>query len=222
MTLRKLYIVVAAVALTVFPAFGSSILSIGLFDTGTNSSGVVLSGGSVDPHYLLGTANSYVVSDVPGAWVPNNTQSAWISFQSTVQTITQTTDVSYTYTTTFNLTVYVLSSVIITGGWATDNSAVMSLNGTQVTTIANVGNDPFDNLHTFTLNSGNGLVLGTNTLTFVVTNVGAPLPNTNPTGLRVQYAGITGTPSGGEIPEPGTLALLGGGLLAVGILRRRY
>ena len=64
--------------------------------------------------------------------------------------------------------------------------------------------------------------MGLNTLTFAVTNKWIANNAINPTGVRVEFTSITGDLAPIEgIPEPGTLVLLGGGLLALGFFRRR-
>lgn len=230
MRARNLFLFLTVVALAVCPAFGGSITTIGLFDTGADGTGALLTGGAADSHYLwcLGTSctpssNSIVVSPVPSPWLANSGTSQWVSFQQDYTTMVATSNVSYVYTTTFDLTGYVLSSVIITGGWAIDDLGTLSLNGgSALSTIAyDSEGSSYDALHTFTLNQANGLVAGVNTLTFAVTNYAAAFSG-NATGLRVQFSSFAGTESGGEIPEPGTLALLGGGLLALGFIRRRH
>jgi hypothetical protein len=64
-----------------------------------------------------------------------------------------------------------------------------------------------------TINSG-FFVAGVNTLDFIVNNGGGP------TGLRVEISG-TADPTGTTIPEPVSFVLLGAGLGALGMLRRR-
>ena len=61
-------------------------LSIGLFDTGVDATGAILSGGAADPHYTLpitqeGTPgmNALVASPLSSGWAPNGSSSAWIA-----------------------------------------------------------------------------------------------------------------------------------------------
>ncbi len=227
MRARRLFLFLTVLALAVSPAFGGSITLIGLFDTGADSTGALLAGGATDSHYLYcqgasctPTTGSVVVSPVPSPWLANSGTSQWVSFQQDYTTMYAPSDVSYVYRTTFDLTGYVLSSVIITGGWAVDDLGTLSLNGgSALNTIAyDAGGSSYDALHSFTLNQANGLVAGVNTLTFALTNYHATFQG-NATGLRVQFSSFAGTESG--IPEPGTLALLGSGLLALGLIRRR-
>ena len=112
-------------------------------------------------------------------------------------------DGNYVYRTTFNVpNNAILSTVSVTGDWATDDPGTdIRINNTSTGQTS----PSYSALTPFSINSG--FVLGTNTLDFYVTNV----PRfTNPTGLRVDH--ISGTY---QVPEPYAA------FLAAWLLRRR-
>jgi hypothetical protein len=77
------------------------------------------------------------------------------------------------------------------------------------------GHAGFTGWSSFTLSGG--FIAGVNTLDFIVYNV--PQDSGNPTGLRVEMSG-TADPNS-QVPEPVSFVLLGTGLVAFGMLRRR-
>ena len=227
MIIGKIAVRLTVVALAALPLLASPISSIGLYSTGVGNNGVALTSGT-DTHYLLDGVNFPQVaigapSSAPFNWIAVNTTSAWIAPIANVVSITATSDVTYDYTTTFNLTGYDLSTVVISGKIAADNYASIHLNSAQ--SFYSMGNvvsaTDFNAWHAFTIDgSTGGLVAGLNTLSFHVVNAGTT--GSNPTGLRVefspQFQGVD--PPNGEAPEPATVTLLGAGLLALGFLRR--
>lgn len=189
----------------------------GLFNTGVNASGAPLPDGTLnDLHYTLisvpgGAATTLIRTSAGGYPIPpyigNGLLSAWIGpnndhfLDGPVGT--------YDYRISFDLTGFVPSTAVITGGWSTDNNGLsILLNG------VNTGNPgtSFTQFSTgfapFSITTG--FQPGINTLDFLVNNAGGP------TALRVQ---MTGTVS--SVPEPGSLFLLGTRLVgAVGVFRR--
>jgi hypothetical protein len=184
----------------------------GLFDSGVGNNGSVLADGGADPHYII-TLNpdgppmvpatvhdSTIFPIVAGPWLANSALSKWIAPQfNTVGSQGEGVDAGagpgvYVYRTTFNLTGFDLSTVRITGGWATDNLGVnIFVNGLPT---GNTNAAQFPSLTPFTINSANATFqTGVNTLEFHVQN---QTVTPGYTGLRVE--GLTGN---GSI-NPGT------------------
>ncbi len=92
----------------------------------------------------------------------------------------------YTYTTTFTLAGVNPATATLTGQWACDDSCTLNLNGAQVATNPTPA---WLAASTFTIPAGSPFQLGTNTLSFVVTN-----GTGGPTGLQV--LSISGSVSG--------------------------
>ena len=163
----------------------------GLFNTGVDNSGALLPDGSTDPHYSLiisadpsfpGPSTEVINSSgypIP-PWLSNGPSSKWIAPSANENIINPPG--LYDYQITFNLTGLDPSSAVIVGEWATDNSGVIFINGTN-TGITNASSSAFTS---FTISSG--FVAGLNTLDFKVTNGPTGGPQ-NPTGLNVTLSG---------------------------------
>ena len=169
----------------------------GIYGTGVANDGLLLADGAVDPHYTLVESadpffpgpEAYAITNVwpivSGTWLLNGPKSRWIGPSAAqYQTVDPTQgnyEGTYVYRTTFDLAGYDISKVKLVGGWAVDNSGVdILVNGTS-TGITCSG---FNALTPFTITTG--LVAGTNTLDFIVSNAPA---TPNPTGLRVDLVG---------------------------------
>lgn len=138
-----------------------------------------------------------------GPWLADNSTSRWIT-----PTIADNHAVgTYTYSTTFDLTGLIASTANVNGRWASDNNAVMRLNGSQVSLSPS-----FTAWTNF--NITNFFVAGVNVLEFVVTNAAGTVGN--PTGLRVEMSG-TATP----VPEPASIAMWSLGALGLVFARRK-
>lgn len=187
----------------------------GLFSTGLSGEG------APDPYYSVvasphGAFTPYgVVTDgfpIP-PWVSNDASSRWISRTPNAQADAVGL---YTFRTTFDLTGLQPATAVITGQWSSDNSAQIWLNSVFTGIELNF-EDPFRRLYPFTLSSG--FQPGVNTLDFVVNNWNCPGCNpSNPVGLRVNIIEATAEP----IPEPATFAIVGFGLIGLGLLARRH
>ncbi len=155
--------------------------SLGLFNTGLGDDGSPLAGGARDPHYALILPNGSIASaealaQIPATHIPNSPTSRWIG-----PAPADLTTGAFTYRVKFTLTNCDPKRVIINGRWATDNRAVIRVNG--VNTTSTTPNNGFGQLTPFTLNNTNATFApGPNTLDFVVTNTGRV------TGLRVEFA----------------------------------
>lgn len=211
-----------AAAAIVTTATASQAVPIGsLFNTGVDSSGTVLANFASESHYTLTSAPSgspatlRVATEANGfpipPWLGDNSVSAWVGPSGSL-------DLSgpvgvYTYRTTFDLTGLVASTASISGQWSVDNQGFdILLNGVSNGSTAT----DFKSFYAFSLLSG--FIDGLNTLDFVVENQGGP------TGLRVEATGSADrTPLFEEVPvpEPVSIVILGSGLLAAGLLRRK-
>jgi hypothetical protein len=178
---------------------------IGLFNTGVDSSGTALAGGSADPHYTVlisGNPNAVVTSDsVAGSWLPNTPDSKWIWQQSNGQP----TYVARIFRTTFDLTGLDLDSAVISGRWSTDNFGLdLIING--ISTGQTSGT--YVSWSNFSIGSTD-LVQGTNTLDFVVQDAGVIA------GFRAEFLEASADVSRlSTVPESGSALIL----LCMGIL----
>lgn len=170
----------------------------GLFDSGRGNNNAVLPDGASDPHYLITvnpdgaplipaiTHDSTIFPIVAGPWVANTDRSKWIGPQvNTAGSAGEPADGGegpgvYVYSTTFDLTGFDLSTVRISGSWASDNEGTgISVNGTA-TGLTNA--TQFVGLTPFTISSANApLKNGLNTLEFKLRNTSLGY-----TGLRVE------------------------------------
>ncbi|MGA3203321.1 MAG: PEP-CTERM sorting domain-containing protein [Bryobacteraceae bacterium] len=222
--MSKTNLVVAAALLTV-----SGLLSAGTIadvcGTGYSAGcGGLLgtTGTSQDGNWVLATGTA--VETVPsspfvtdnstypfGPWVADTGSAEWISPKGTYSSSGGGDAVgTFTYTETFSLAGYNLSTVDLTGEFANDNIGEIWLNGVDT----GVGSTHLAFFTGFNLTSG--FNSGVNTIEFVVTNTSAT--GANPSGLIVE---LTGTGSLNTVPEPASFAFIGLGLGALGLLGRR-
>ena len=159
-----------------------------LYNTGVDSNRVVLANGASDPHYQMlvnpdTSATNAIVEDstawpiVSGPWMTDCATSKWVGPQ--LNTGSSATG-DYVYRTVIDLTGRDPSTLIINGGWATDNNG----NDIQVNghSTGNQKSLTFASFTTFDIYGTNGyFVAGPNNIDFLVNNNGA-----GPTGLRVE------------------------------------
>jgi hypothetical protein len=181
-----------------------------IYNTGVDNSNALLTNGATDTHWTI-NGNAAVVTSAHPAWVVNGPDSKWISTVSNAGSVAGGT---YLFRTTFSLDGFISSTALLSGRWTSDNKTVaVRLNGNS-TGITNA-NEPFGGWGGFTINSG--FISGLNTLEFEVFNGISGNPVNSPMGLRVEVAGTAA-----RIPEPGTMALLLTGTVALaGTMKRR-
>jgi hypothetical protein len=194
----------------------SNAVPLSIFNTGTDGTNASWGSANVsDIHYTVIAPSVFTpvtVDDTqypfPAFWLANNYGSPGSQWIGPAGPNAVGPVAPFIYRTTFNLPANAnLSTVNITGGWASDDGGTdIKINGTSTGQIS-----PFNNsLTPFSVNSG--FVFGTNTLDFLLTNNGG-----GPTGLRVDH--IAG--SFQVVPEPATVAFACFGLMIGGCLCRR-
>lgn len=147
-----------------------------------------------------------------GNWMPNDTTSSWLTpTANQARTYDASSNGTYTWTTTFDLTGFDATTASLTGRFAADNSAIAYLNGVQIGTSSG-----FTSFSAFSASSN--FVAGVNTLSFVVTNLRQA--GNNPTGIRVEFlsSDVTAVTA---VPEADTYAMMMAGLGLMGLIARR-
>ncbi|GAB4457533.1 MAG: hypothetical protein OHK0029_17480 [Armatimonadaceae bacterium] len=187
-----------------FSSSARAIDIVDLFNTGVDNAGVPLSAGSTDPHYTMtannfgsGSTTSFVINPNP-AYV-TSTNSRWISVDTGDGSSINGGNYTVTYSTSFVLPANAdLTSVVIQGQWAVDNTGLDILINGSSTGLTSPGFGSFTN---FNLPTGS-FVAGTNTLAFQWRNVGGP------GGLNVVFTSASYELQSNAAPEPASLALL--------------
>jgi hypothetical protein len=174
----------------------------------------ILVGGAVDAHWTvppLGTATG-PQTVFPGNadsgfpdWIANGPSSDWIARDANTADQGAT---PYTFSRTFNLTGFDLSTVSISGSWTLDDVGELRLNGNLLGTLSGT---PWFSFHPFSVPAGSPFLnQGLNTLTITITSSDRFLE-----GVRLE-----GTLTGTIVPEPSALALLALGTF--GLLGRAW
>lgn len=202
--------IIAATALAlvaVAPASAATITT--LYSTGVDNAGVSTTGNGVDLHWTLAGGTAYTGgangSYPIGPWVSESATSRWITPTNNAADNNATT--SFTYSTTFSLTGFQVTSASFSGKFAADDQVTsILLNGTAIGAIGG-GYTSFTSFDS----TGGLFVAGLNTLTFVTLNSGS-----GPTGLNVELSG-----NATAVPEPATWGLMITGFGMVGFAARR-
>lgn len=216
--MKKLTLAVILAASS-FAAAAAPVTIEGLVNTGAG-----LSAGAQDSNYtvsVLGGSTtgldgaSYVTANTGFPfpyWSANNSVSKWIApTASQSQSYDPSSNGTYQYHLSFDLTGFNAASAAFSGRFAADNSATVLLNGHLIGSTSGFSSNSWGN---FTAH--NGFVAGVNSLDFVVTNLA--MNGGNPTGLRAEF---TSSSVAAAVPEPETYAMLLAGLGLVGFTARR-
>ena len=212
-----------AVAATLFSGLAAATAIGGLVNTGAG-----LAAGSTDSHYSFsaignaaGLTGNGIVSngslDPFPSWLANTASSSWLIPGANQNTnYSPTSNSTFTWSLSFDLTGFDASSASFSGQWAADNKGVLLLNGNVISTISSERG--YAGWTSFAASSG--FLAGVNTLQFVVTDT---VDRTyNFTGLRAEFlssnVNATIAPS---VPEPHSYALMLAGLGALGFVARR-
>ncbi|MGH7940463.1 MAG: PEP-CTERM sorting domain-containing protein [Limisphaerales bacterium] len=191
----------------------------GVFSTGVDESGNLLSAGQTDPFWTIssspmGAVPALVTASLDKNWVADTVSSQWINANGIGRGPAPAG--LYIYTLTFSLDQLDPSTAQITGEWASDNSSEIFLNGIGTGFVNTAQGFRAFGLFSIT----NDFVAGENELQFYVTqNPDAVNGNGigNPEGLQVNILSATAQP----VPEPAILSLFTLSMLGLYINRKR-
>lgn len=192
-----------------------SAATITVHNTGVNGSGVVQPIGSSTSFWTLlsePAGASETLGSTPfryfnGAYYADNSVSGWVS-----PTASGNAGVGgkYVYQLMVDLTGFDPASAIITGTFGTDNDGSIAVNGNSASATTCFA--CFSAPTSFSLT---GFTAGLNSIRVTVNNGG------DPTAFRVEFGSATANPGPTGVPEPAPLVLIGAGLIALSLIRRR-
>jgi hypothetical protein len=208
--------ILAMIAWLVLLAMGQAEAAIINLATGLDASdNLITTGNTPDSHWTNGGNPAKVVASNNNGWywgwVANGPNSSWIA----INPNSAYGNSQGTYSRTFDLTGYNLSTVSIAGDWTLDDQGVLELNGHV---LANLYDGDWVSLHAFSVAVGSPYFLpGLNTL-----SIRSTWTDNLWEGVRLEGA-LVGerAPS---VPEPTTLiiwSLLGGLAVGLGWWRKR-
>ena len=209
--------------LAIAMAASLSAATIPLFNTGTDASNNALpTPGFAETHFSLvsgtGLANTFLTRFQAPYYSETGLNSRWISpaiAQGGGVPSFPSENASYLLEQTFDMTPFDISTATLSGFFAADNCAVISLNTTTLATTGGIcnGSSPSANFTSLTPFSAtaSAFIPGTNTLRINYFNY------LGPGALLV--TGLEGT-ADPAVPEPATYALIGASLIAIQLKRR--
>ncbi len=197
-----------------------------LHGTGFDAFGNPLAPGGIDASWIMAynpvdeTTDAYfIVPGTPDWWgtYPANTNAAVFQGSGWISTNFNNSfngSAPYSFSMTFSLAGFDLNTVSIAGLWSIADGGTLDINGHVVDTLQ-AGNEPWSSMHAYSINNSSYFLPGLNTITMTVTESDTYFE-------AVRFEGtLTGEQTGG-VPEPGTLLLVGSGLLAsLGAVRRK-